>query len=99
MTTPSPRTLTQMQRRTTSYEVAVTAGGVTTRLAFTARRTRGALLSIAQDNVGQVLALIDDPDNADGRYSSTTGWTFGSARVHFTGRTEREVASAMGRIV
>ncbi len=99
MTAPNPRTLTQMQCYRTSYEVAVTQGNVTIRLAFIARRTRGALLTVAQDNGSQILDLIGDRPVGDATYSSTTGWTFGPARVHFTGRTERDVASAMGRIV
>ena len=96
-TAATPRTLTEMQRYGTSYEIALTAHGFETRLAFTPKRTRATLLKVAQQNADQVLACIGDWDD-DAVYSSTTGWTFGPARVHFTGRTEREVASAMGLI-
>lgn len=94
-----PRTLTQMQFYSTRYEVAVTAGDVTIRLTFTERRGKMILLKIAQVHAGQVLALIDDPDNTAATYTKATGWTFGSARVYYTGRTERDVANSMGRIV
>ncbi len=98
ITGPAPRTLTEMQRYGTSYEIALIANGYETRLAFSQRKTRSTLLKVAQANADQVLALVDDWDG-DAAYSSTTGWTFGPARVYFTGRTEREVASAMGLIV
>ncbi len=96
--TSQPRTLTQMQRYGTSYEVAVTVRDVTTRLAFTERRTRASLLNIAQDNGTQILDLIGDAPVGDATYTKIGGWIFGPARVHFTGRTERDVASAMGLI-
>ena len=96
---PNPRTLTEMQRYGTAYEVAVTAGDVTIRLAFTERRTKWMLLGIAQQHGSQVLALIgDDTPVDDVTYAKATGWTFGPAQVHFTGRTERDVASAMSLI-
>ena len=98
ITSPAPRTLTEMQRYGTSYEIALTANGYETRLAFSQRNTKATLLKVARQNADQVLALLGNWDG-DAQYSSTTGWTFGPARVHFTGRTEREVASAMGRIV
>ncbi len=97
ITSPAPRTLTEMQRYGTSYEIALTANGYETRLAFSQRKTRSTLLKVAQQNADQVLALIGDWDD-DAVYSSTTGWTFGPARVHFTGRTERDVANEMGLI-
>lgn len=97
MTNPMPRTLTQMQRRPTSYEVVVTANGETQRLAFTQRQTKANLLSICQANGDLVVSLMGDWDG-DAQYSSTTGWTFGPARVHYSGKTEREIASEQGLI-
>ncbi len=96
---PDPRTLTQMQRYGTSYEVAVTAAGVTTRLAFTERKGKTALLHIAQDHGMEILAIIGENTPVDDvTYTKATGWIFGPARVHFTGRTERDVANEMGLI-
>ncbi len=92
----TPRTLTQMQRRATSYEVGMTFQGQTTRLEFTERTTRSVLLSIAQHHEEKILRLLGTWDGK-AQYSSTTGWTFGPVRIHFTGKTEREIASAMNR--
>jgi hypothetical protein len=96
---PDPRTLTQMQRYGTSYEVAVTVGDVTTRLTFTARRGKMALLRIAEDHWHQILPMLDRGTPVDHvTYMKESGWRFGPVRVHFTGRTERDVANEMGRI-
>ncbi len=97
MTNAAPRTLTEMLHYGTSYEIALIANGYETRLGFTERKTRGTLLKVAQKNADQVLALLGGWDG-DAAYSSTTGWTFGPARVCYTGRTERDVANAMGLI-
>ncbi len=93
-----PRTLTEMQRYGTSYEIGLIAGGYETRLGFTGRPTKATLLKVAQHNADQVLALIGDWDGK-ATYSKAKGWTFGPARVYYTGRTERDVANAMGLIV
>ncbi len=95
--TVQPRTLTQMQRRPTSYEVSMVCRGQVTRLAFTQRTGKSALLRIVQQNSDAVIRLMGDWDD-DAQYSSTTGWTFGPVRVHFTGATERDVANAMNRV-
>ncbi len=97
ITARAPRTLTEMQRYGTSYEIALTAHGFETRLAFSQRCTKATLLKVAQQNADQILALLDDWDG-EATYAKATGWTFGPARVHFTGRTERDVASAMSLI-
>ena len=94
---PNPRSLTQMQRYGTSYEVAVTANGTTQRLAFTARQTKSNLLQIAQNNGDLIISLMGDWDG-EATYIKAAGWTFGPVRVYFTGRTEREVANEMGLI-
>lgn len=95
--TTTPRTLTQMQNRLTSYEVAVTAHGNTVPLGFTERKTRAVLLNLAQANGAAILAQLSGWDG-DATYSKAQGWTFGPARIHFTGRTERDVASEMGLV-
>ncbi len=97
--TTTPRTLTQMQNRATSYEVAVTAHCNTTRLGFTERKTRAVLLWMAHTYAGAQMGLLTICD-WDGKaiYSKGQGWVFGPVRIHFTGRTERDVASEMGRI-
>ena len=90
--TTEPRTLAQMQHRPTSYEVAYTYQGATVRLGFTQRKTKAVLLSMARTG-GHVLACLGAWDG-EAQYSSTIGWTFGPVRVHFTGRTERDLATA-----
>ncbi len=95
--TTTPRTLTQMQHCATSYEVAVTAHGNTISLGFTERKTRRVLLHMAQANGAAILARIGGWDG-EVTYNSAQGWTFGPVRIHFTGRTERDVASEMNRI-
>ena len=95
--TTTPRTLTQIQHCATSYEVAVTAHGNTVRLGFTERKTRAVLLHMAQANSAAILAQLNDWDG-EAEYSMAQGWVFGPARIHFTGRTERDVASEMNRI-
>lgn len=96
MTNPTPRTLTEMQRYGTSYEIAMKAGDTVTRLAFTGRPTKATLLKAAQDNVHQIVSRMgDDPTET---YTKANGWTFGAVRVYYTGRTERDVANEMGLI-
>ena len=89
------RTLEQMQNRPTSHQVVVIAGGVTTHLDFSVRKTKSVLLSMAQRHSETVLALLGDWD-ADAIYNAQHGWTFGPARVCFSGRTERDVCVAGG---
>ena len=95
--TITPRTLTQMQNHITSYEVALTAHGNTIPLGYTERKTRRVLLHMSHLHSATVLAHLGNW-NGDATYSNAQGWTFGPARIHFTGRTERDVASEMGRI-
>ena len=97
MTRTIPRTLTQQQRYGTSYEVAVTANGNETRLGFTERTTKGTLLNMVRDNGEFILTLLGDWDG-DWTYTKASGVTLGPARVHFTGRTERDIASALNLI-
>ena len=88
----TPRTLTQMQNRPTSYEVAIEGEVV----AYTAKKTKGALLDIAQKNGQKILDQLGD---WDGEAVYRKGkWIFGPVTIAFTGRTEREAASAAGLI-
>ncbi len=95
--TASPRTLTQMQNYPTSYEVAVTANGTTTHLGFTERTTKIALLRMSQAHGEFIITLLGDW-KGNWVYTKASGVTFGPVRVHFTGKSEREIASEMGRI-
>jgi hypothetical protein len=88
------RTLIEMQLYPTAYEVVFTVDGKTTRLGFSERRTRSALLSFAQDNSETILPALGNWDG-DALYSSTIGWTFGPVRIHFSGVTERQCASEL----
>ena len=86
------RTLTQMQNRPTSYEVAINGVPV----AYTQRKTKHNLLKIAGEFSDMMLDLMDD---WDGEAVYTNGqWAFGPAIIAFTGRTERDVASEKGLI-
>jgi hypothetical protein len=80
-----------MQFRPTSYEVVATHNGAETRLSFTERRTKSVLLRIAQANNETVLAMLGDWDG-EATYTKDHGWTFGPCRIHYTGRTERDLA-------
>ena len=92
MNTVEPRTITKMQLRPTSYEVAVTHNGQEMRLAFTQRRAKSALLRIAQANSETILAMLGAWDG-EARYSKDRGWEFGPCRIHYTGKTERDLAT------
>ncbi len=91
MNTVEPRTIAQMQFRPTSYEVVAKHNGEETRLAFTERRTKSALLRIAQANSETILAMLG-AWNDEATYTKAQGWTFGPCRIHYTGRTERDLA-------
>ena len=95
--TATLRTLTQMQYLPTSYEVAVTANGFTTHLGFTERTTKGTLLTACRHHGKFILTLLGDWDG-DWTYTKATGVTLGPARVHFTGKTERDFANEMNLI-
>ena len=93
-----PRTLTQMQRHVTAYEVvACHEDGTEHRLAFSERKTKSVLLKIAARNGDTILPLLGDWDDL-ATYNKDSGWTFGPVTICFSGRTERDVASAMNLI-
>lgn len=85
----TPRTITQMKNRPTSYEVVVKTEAVEIRLGFTERKNKHGLLTQARWNGQTILPLIGDWDD-EATYSKSQGWTFGPARVCFSGRTERD---------
>ena len=91
MNTVEPRTIAQMQFRPTSYEVVATHNGAETRLAFTERHTKSALLRIAQTNSETVLAMLGDWDG-EARYTKVQGWEFGPVSIRYSGKTERDLA-------
>ncbi len=91
MTTVEPRTIAQMANRSTSYEVTVSHNGEETRLAFTERRTKSALLRIAQANSKSILSMLGDWDS-EAKYTKAQGWTFGPVSIRYSGRTERDLA-------
>ena len=90
----TPRTLTEMQNYPTAYEVSV--GGQV--VAYTAQKTKKALLRIAQLNGEAILANFPDEEDIPASYSKAAGWTFGHIAVKFTGRTEREAASVLSLV-
>lgn len=88
----NPRTLTEMQNYNTAYEVAI--DGIV--VAYTQRKTKAALLKIAQRNSKMILAKLGETD-PEAKYSKGR-WDFGPVTVAFTGRTERAAASAAGLV-
>lgn len=88
----NPRTLAEMQRRATAYEVVARhENGTETRLAFTERKTKSVLLRIAQSHGDAIIEMLGSWDG-EARYSKSHGWQFGPVRVCFSGRTERDIA-------
>jgi hypothetical protein len=62
------------------------------RLGFSERRTRGALLSFAQGNSEAILSKLGTWDG-EATYTVKSGWLFGPVRIHFSGLTERQCAN------
>ena len=87
-----PRTMTEMMNRPTAWEVSIDGQVV----AYIARNTKSALLDVARQNAKAIIAKLGD---ADPEPVYTKGkWQFGPVCVKFTGRTERDAASALGMI-
>jgi hypothetical protein len=86
------RTLAQMHRYPTAYEVVCTVAAESSRLGFSERRTRGALLSFAQGNSEAILSKLGTWDG-EATYTVKSGWLFGPVRIHFSGLTERQCAN------
>lgn len=88
-----PRTLRAMHLYGTRYEVVARhEDGSEHRLGFTAKRTKRALLSIAQANGPMILDWLGDWDGL-ATYRKDFGWKFGPVAIAFSGRTERDVAN------
>lgn len=89
----APRTLAQLHRRTTAYEVVAVLPTGAIRLGFTTRPSKHTLLALAQraDNLSQILPHVSD--DVRPKYNAERGWTFGSTvAIKLSGRTERECA-------
>ena len=88
-TPPEPRTLEQMHRYETRYEILITVNGETERAGFTNRVNQHTLLNFARMYRDYILPLISDADPM--QYSRQHGLTFGDKiRIHKSGRTERD---------
>ena len=88
-TPPAPRTLEQMHRYETCYEILITINGETERAGFTNRATEQTLLEFARKYREYILPAIVDNDRV--KYSRAHGLTFGdNVRIYKSGRTERD---------
>ena len=88
-TPPEPRTLEQMHRYATRYEILITINGETERAGFTNRATEQTLLEFARKYREYILPTISDDDRI--QYSRQHGLTFGDkVRIYKSGRTERD---------
>ena len=88
-TPPEPRTLEQMHRYATRYEILITVNGETERAGFTSRVTEQTLLHFARTYREYILPVISDADRM--QYSRQHGLTFGDkVRIYKSGRTERD---------
>lgn len=92
MTYATPRSLEQMQNRSTCYEVGVYVGKeqVDT-IAFVAKRTKMTLYKLAPEGGILKSLLTEEEMDMDWEYSKDSGFTFGGrVSLRFTGKTERE---------
>ena len=88
-TPPEPRTLEQMHRYETRYEILITINGETERAGFTNRVSQQTLLEFARKYREYILPAIADNDRV--KYSRAHGLTFGdNVRIYKSGRTERD---------
>lgn len=86
------RTLEQMHRRATAYEIALDTPTGRTILGYSERRTRAVLISASQDAADSILPYV--ANGAEWKYrDGAITWAPGVV-VRFTGRTERDAASA-----
>lgn len=87
------RTLTQMHRHATTYEVVAETPAGTLRLGFTMRPSASTFLKMARAHSEALLPHLTDDDRTS--YARKTGLVLGAkVRIRTTGRTEREVAQA-----
>ena len=88
-TPPEPRTLKQMHRYETCYEILITINGETERAGFTNRATEQTLLEFARKYCEYILPVISDADRM--QYTRQHGLSFGNkVRIYKSGRTERD---------
>jgi hypothetical protein len=97
------RSLTAMQNLNTAYEVALYVDGKVVKvLGYTARKTNKTLLNYAASNSTLLKShLTEEELDMEWKNSSKTGLMFANGRVivRYTGKTERTVASEMGKLV
>lgn len=95
----TPRPFATLYNRSTRYEVAIYDGTQPVDVvAFTAQRTRRALLNLAAANGEAILAMMTEAEkDQDWRYDARAGRLYFGARasIGFTGSTEYERASCI----
>ena len=93
-----PRTITEMQRRPTSYEiVAQHDNGPKLRLCFTQRTGRNHLLRLCVEHGETILNILPELWDGDAIWDGYwKGWQFGPILVYPSGKTERDIANEMG---
>lgn len=99
MTDAAARTLEEMANRPTSYAVDLIADDAhVRRLAFTAKKTKRAIIEIAFENGEEIAALLTEAElDQDWSYSKGAA-IFAGGRVQVRiGKTERDVASEIIR--
>lgn len=89
-TPPEPRTLEQMHRRETRYEILIEIDGVAKRAGFAHRITQDSLLSFARAYKDWILPHLPPEDKP--HYSRQRGELrlAHNVRVYKSGRTERD---------
>ncbi len=97
-----PRTLEQMQHRSTCYEVGLYVSGKQVKtLTFAARKTNRSLLEAVWQNGSEIKPILTEEElDSDYSVSRFDGVVFHSGRVtvRFTGKTERECATEALRL-
>lgn len=87
------RTLEELHNLDTSYEIVMTFEGVSTRLGFSVKKTKGTLLSIACNNGELISSKMTETElDQEYTYSKKDGLKFGRVVIAFSGMTERDFA-------
>lgn len=88
------RTLEQLHRRRTSYEVEFVTNGKAIHLGFTQKRTLKELVRFCYDNADTIRPYLDKERDTESSYHDGV-LTFGPTNaIRYSGRTERDFASA-----
>lgn len=88
-----PRSLEEMHRRITAYEIVAVQGEKHIRLGFTARPNKRSLLDAARSQGGLLCSMLSKAEQeAIPTYTKAGGWRFGSLSVRLSGKTERDCA-------